>query len=673
MKKIISLLAFFMAGALLLTMQSCDDDEDPLVPPTLTAPTTVASVQVGGKADVTFTFTAAEGYASATVAATGGTATVKTAPAAGATEGSVVVEFTADNTAGAGTINLTLTDNEGQAISQTAAINKTISAPPSLTLSITSTEAIQGSNVAVSVVVTAPNGVKTLAITGATSTPASPINLTGTSPVTQEVSIAVPSTAVVGSKITAVFTATDQQNLNSSPVSLEITVLDATIVLSGDLTTQTLDASKKYLIRGQTFIKDGVTVTIPAGTVLFGEKATKGTLIVERGGKLQANGTAEAPVVMTSNQEVNARDKGDWGGLVILGKAYTNQPNPAVEGISPTVNFGAADRANDADNSGIYKYLRVEYAGIELTPNNETNSITMGGVGSGTTFEYVQVSFGGDDGFEWFGGTVNGKYLVSLSTWDDDFDCDYGWSGNVQFALVVRNPFAADQSQSNAFENDNGPNDNDTGAGTYTTGTFSNVTVYGPVDRAGRSISANNVHSMDLRRRNATSIFNSVIGGFPTGLRMNQNSVYAQYTSATPNGVLAHNILISPANTRFAIGSGVSFTAADLQTYWDVANSSLTTPPNDDTQTTFYTDLGLRIDNFFSRYSGGASTYPSNPDFTLASANATLATGANFTNAKFDEAGRTGFFNETVTYRGAFGTTDWTDGWAEFRPISKVY
>lgn len=667
MKKVISLLTFFVAASSLLVMQSCDEDE-PLVPPTLTAPSAVASVQVGTKADVTFTFTAAEGYASSAVTATGGAASVKTAPSTGATEGSVVVEYTADNSAGAGTINLTLTDAKGQTVNQTAALNKTISAPPSLTLDKTTAEGIPGANVLVNVTITAANGVKTLTVTGAPSNPTSPITLSGTA---LEVLLTIPATAAVGSKVTVVFATTDQQNLTSSPVTLEITVLDPTVVLSGNLTTQTLDAAKKYLIRGQTFIKDGITVTIPAGTVLMGEKSTKGTLVVERGGKLVCNGTASAPVVMTSNQGINERDKGDWGGLIILGKAYTNQPNPAIEGISPAVNFGAADRTNDADNSGVYKYLRVEYAGIELTPNNETNSITLGGVGSGTTFEYVQVSFGGDDGFEWFGGTVNGKYLVSLSTWDDDFDVDYGYSGNVQFGLVVRNPFSADQSQSNAFETDNGPNDNDTGAGTYTTGTFSNITVYGPVDRTGRSISANNVHALDLRRRTALSIFNSVVGGFPTGIRMNQSSVYTQYTAGTPNGVLANNVLVSPSATRYAIGSGVSFTAADLQTYWDAANTSLNIPPNDDTQTTVYSTLGLRIDNFFARAS--STTYPSNPDFTVVSETATIATGASFANAKFDEAGRTGFFNETVTFRGAFGTTDWTDGWSEFRPITKVY
>lgn len=541
---------------------------------------------------------------------------------------------------------------------------------PTITLSATTGQGNPGSNVAVTATITASGGADELIITGATATPASPIALTGNA-ATQEVTLLVPANAVIGSTINVIFTVKDNGGLVSLPATFTITVQDPTIVLSGNLPTQTLDASKKYLIRGQTFIKDGITVTIPAGTVLFGEKSTKGTLVVERGGKLVCNGTETSPVVMTSNQNVNERDKGDWGGLVILGKAYTNQPNPSVEGISPAVNFGADNRTNDNDNSGVYKYLRVEYAGIELTPNNETNSITLGGVGSGTEFHHVQVSFGGDDGFEWFGGTVNGKYLISLSTWDDDFDVDYGYSGNVQFGLVVRNPFSADQSQSNAFETDNGPNDNDSGAGNYTTGTFSNITVYGPVDRTGRSNSANNVHSIDLRRRTALSVLNSVVGGFPTGVRMNQSSVYAQYTGATPNGVIANNVLIAPTATRYAIGSGVNFTATDLQTYWEAANTTVAIPANDDSQTTFYNDLGLRIDNFFARSS--STTYPSNPDFTISSGTATLATGASFANAKFDETGRTGFFDETVTYRGAFGTTDWTNGWAEFRPIAKVY
>ena len=115
--------------------------------------------------------------------------------------------------------------------------------------------------------------------------------------------------------------------------------------------------------------------------------------------------------------------RGDWGGLVILGRAFTNQNtsaddagSPNIEGIDPPKRFGSNVRTNDGESSGTYRYLRVEYAGIELSPNNETNSITMGGLGSGTVMEYAMVSYGGDDGFEWFGGANNGKYLVSLST-----------------------------------------------------------------------------------------------------------------------------------------------------------------------------------------------------------------------------------------------------------------
>ncbi|MBX2957593.1 MAG: hypothetical protein KF846_15620 [Cyclobacteriaceae bacterium] len=543
---------------------------------------------------------------------------------------------------------------------------------PTLAVSGAPVAALPGQAISFDVTVTAPNGGKTLTALVGSSTIAT-IDLGGETSATETIDYTIPAGAVVGSTVVIALQAIDNQNLPSLLTNVSIQVNDPVITLGpGNLTSQTLDATKRYLLKGQVFIPSGVTVTIPAGTVILGDKATKATLVVEKGGVLNCNGTAAAPVVMTSAQGVNERDKGDWGGLVILGRAFTNQNtsaedagSPSIEGIDPPKRFGSNVRTNDGESSGTYRYLRVEYAGIELSPNNETNSITMGGLGSGTVMEYTMVSFGGDDGFEWFGGANNGKYLVSHSTWDDDFDGDFGWSGKVQFGLVVRNPFAADQSQSNAFEIDNGPNDTDTGAGTYTTGTFSNITVYGPRDHATRTISANNVHNMDLRRRVAASIFNSVITGFPTGLRFNQPSVLANYQNGL--GVLAHNIQVS--NTQFAAGTGVA--VGDVQAYWETAalgNSSLAAPASG-AETAFWGDLGLRVDNFFARYQ--TSTYPSNPNFTLPSGTVTIATGAAFTNAKF--TGDT-FFDKTVTYRGAFGTTtDWTDGWAEFRPISKVY
>jgi hypothetical protein len=433
------------------------------------------------------------------------------------------------------------------------------------------------------------------------------------------------------------------------------------VELMGDITTRTLTANKKYLLKGQVFVRNGQVLTIEPGTVIYGDKRTRATLIVDKGGKIEANGTAEKPIVMTSNQEPGVRDRGDWGGLVILGSANTNQPDPAIEGITPAVTFGTLNNSSkDGESSGTYKYLRVEFAGIELSPNNETNSITMGGVGRGTTMEYCMVSFGGDDGFEWFGGTVNGKYLVSFCTWDDDFDVDFGWSGNVQFGLAIRYPGFADQSQSNGFECDNGPNDNDVEP--YTTGTFSNITVVGPIKTGSSTGNANYGHSLDLRRRTAVSIFNSVFTGFPRGLRFNQASVLANYQAG--RGVLANNIMVTPSNsTAFNAGSGVN--VADVKAYWDKANTTIDGPSTD----AIHTALGLNLDIFFGTRL--PDQYTAAPNFTVSTG--TLASGASFTDAKFSEPNRTAFFNKTVTHRGAFGSVNWLTGWANFDPVDATY
>ena len=438
------------------------------------------------------------------------------------------------------------------------------------------------------------------------------------------------------------------------------------IELTGDLDDMTLTNDEQYVLKGQVFVRDGKTLTIEPGTVIFGDKRTRGTLVIDKGGKIMAEGTASQPIVFTSNQEVGVRDRGDWGGLVILGNANTNQNNPAIEGITPEVNFGTTNStANDNESSGVLKYVRVEFGGIELTPNNETNSITMGGVGRGTIMEYNMVSFGGDDGFEWFGGTVDGKYFISHAMWDDDFDCDYGWSGNVQYGLVVRYPGYADQSESNAFECDNGPNDNDVEP--YTTGTFSNVTVFGPI-RTGNRVSNNNfAHAIDFRRRTAISIFNSVFTGFPRGLRMNQPSVYENYTVKNI-GVLENNIMVAPnADNKFRAGTGVD--VANVQSYWENANTVMT-GPQDASELSIYANLGLDA-NLFYGPTQLASDYPSNPNFAVSSGS--LTNGADFSNPKFNEANRSGFFDTGINFVGGFGSENWTAGWAEFDPVNKEY
>ena len=238
----------------------------------------------------------------------------------------------------------------------------------------------------------------------------------------------------------------------------------------------TLKAADNNLLRGFVYVTDGVTLTIEPGTVIKGEKSSKGSLIVERGGKLIAEGTAEKPIVFTSDQPKASRTYGDWGGLILCGKSIVNNTagEAQIEG-GPRSYYGGKD---PEDNSGIVKYVRIEFAGYPLEPNKEINGLTCGGVGRGTTIEYVQVSFCGDDSFEWFGGTVNAKHLIAYKGWDDEFDTDYGFQGKLQFLLGVRDPKHADTSKSNGFESDN---DADGSNNTpLTTPVFSNVTLIGP-------------------------------------------------------------------------------------------------------------------------------------------------------------------------------------------------
>jgi hypothetical protein len=226
--------------------------------------------------------------------------------------------------------------------------------------------------------------------------------------------------------------------------------------LSSEITTdRTLKANTVYTLKNFVYVREGATLTIEPGTVIKGDKDTKGTLIIERGAKIMAQGTNDKPIVFTSAKPAGSRAPGDWGGIVILGKARHNQlSDPIIEG-GPTSRYGGT---TDADNSGIFRYVRIEFAGIPLEPDKEINGLTMGAVGSGTQIDHVQVSFCGDDAFEFFGGTVSPKYLISYHTTDDMFDTDYGFTGKVQYALGISNPNlwdTANSGASNGFESDN--------------------------------------------------------------------------------------------------------------------------------------------------------------------------------------------------------------------------
>ena len=229
-----------------------------------------------------------------------------------------------------------------------------------------------------------------------------------------------------------------------------------------------------YLLKGWVYIADGSELTIEPGTIIKGDKDTKAALIVERGGKLYAKGTAASPIVFTSEQAKGNRRPGDWGGVILCGKAENNQKEMQIEG-GPRTKHGGND---NADNSGILSYVRIEFAGYPFQTDKEINGLTFGSVGSGTQIDHIQVSYSNDDSYEWFGGDVNCKYLIAYHGWDDDFDTDNGFSGKVQFGLAVRDPRIADASQSNGFESDNCADGS--AVSPYTTATFSNITFIGP-------------------------------------------------------------------------------------------------------------------------------------------------------------------------------------------------
>ena len=209
----------------------------------------------------------------------------------------------------------------------------------------------------------------------------------------------------------------------SSTFTADATNFQGTIN-DGDVT---LDATKTYKLTGKIQVNSGATLTIPAGTVIEGTGGTSSYIAIAQGGKLNVNGTAAKPVVMTSGLTTKA--SGDWGGLVICGKAPINR----VTGGTGTAQSEVADLSYggtvSADNSGSIKYLRIEYAGAAFNSEKEFNGLSLFGVGSGTTIDYVEFFHGADDGVEFFGGTVNTSNLISIGNEDDQFDWTEGWSG----------------------------------------------------------------------------------------------------------------------------------------------------------------------------------------------------------------------------------------------------
>ena len=295
----------------------------------------------------------------------------------------------------------------------------------------------------------------------------------------------------------------------------EVEPIDPTIpsstTLVGNITsTTTLTADKVWTLKGYVYVTNGASLIIKPGTKIISDIAEKGALCIERGGKLIAEGTASQPIVFTSGQPDGQKSPGDWGGIVILGKAKTNRTSePTIEGGIGRP-YGGTD---DLDNSGILKYVRIEYAGIAAMPNSEINALTLGAVGSETIIENVQTIYANDDAFEFFGGTVSPKNLYAFATADDDYDFDFGYTGTVTNGVAKRDPQFVDNGDAgNGVECDN----DGTGstAQPFTHPKLNGMILIGPFDATAL---AN--HNLGLRWRRATqfTMTNSKVLGYQKG------------------------------------------------------------------------------------------------------------------------------------------------------------
>lgn len=432
---------------------------------------------------------------------------------------------------------------------------------------------------------------------------------------------------------------------------------DAQIIKSGNITAnETWTSNNIYLLNGWVYVKPGVTLTIQPGTIIKGDFVSKGTLIIERDAKLIADGTAEQPIVFTSQKAVGQRSYGDWGGLIICGRASVNLPANAangtaagegvIEGGVGTI-YGGGATPNDNDSSGVIRYVRIEYPGVAFQPNSEINGLTMGGVGRKTVIEHVQVSYSGDDAFEWFGGTVNCKYLISYRAWDDDFDTDNGFKGSIQFGVVLRDPNIADQSGSNGFESDNDATG--TGNTPITQPIFSNISVYGPLC-FNSTINSLYRRALHLRRNTRTCVYNSVFAGYPTGLLIESASTQG---NATAGDLQFRNTALVQMTDTLAAS-----TAANPNNVNGAFNIS-----------TWFATAGFNNQTIGLASSLGINNLSlTNPDL-LISASSPLNSGASFSNANLSNS----FFTPT-TYIGAFGPTgNWMACWSEFDCQNQAY
>jgi len=310
--------------------------------------------------------------------------------------------------------------------------------------------------------------------------------------------------------------------------------------------SQTWKPDSNYEIRGQLRVKDQTTLTIQPGVVIFGQRSSVGTLIVERGGKIMAVGTAAAPIIMTTSDPPGTMSRGGWGGLVINGYARTNQANTCADSVASEGGaIGYYGGNDDDDDSGQLRYVRIEYAGKQITVDNELNSFTFNSVGRQTQVEYCEAFRGSDDAFETFGGTVNMKHMIGIDGTDDGYDWQLGFRGKAQFIIIRVSPEQAPESVppniqfgDKGIEADNNEfgHDRTNCTGSYSNPTVANCTFVG--DKRSGAPFPGVTSAVNLRRGTAGQIFNSICYNFKTAaVKLDDNSTWEHHCAAAGAGV----------------------------------------------------------------------------------------------------------------------------------------
>jgi hypothetical protein len=438
-----------------------------------------------------------------------------------------------------------------------------------------------------------------------------------------------------------------------SPTSFSLYVAPPKAIVSVSGTTfanQTWTNDKIYVLKGMVYIPANFALTIQPGTVIKGagpdddpeRKGQYGTLVIERLGRINAQGTAQQPIIFTSNKPAGQRAPGDWGGLVLVGKSMINQTGtqPLPGGVRGTVEtYG-----EPLDNSGTLRYVRIEYAGARQPGADVALSgLSLYGVGTGTTLDNVQVSYSNNAGFAWYGGTANLRNLVSYYNYDTDLSANWGYAGNVQFAVALRDTTRLGSQGGSTIDLENYaatattdvlPVSNRNGI-PQTAPVFANISGFGFSGAPGTLFGP----AVNVRRNAAVSVYNSLFYGYPVGVQL--QAFAAPATSADLRGILL-------ANVPTPIVGGGNVTAEQATTAFSTASRA-----NQVITATALPTLLL------------GNIRQATPTF-LAGSGSPLLTGA--------ATGSTaGTFLTSVTYRGAFGTTDWTQGWTNFQPQQAEY